>query len=290
MAGRTSDSRPESSLAGYFRTVGRHRVLDRERELELARRAAGGSDEAREQLVLANLAFVVKVAREYQGIGMPFEDLLSEGTIGLIEASDRFDPKHGTRFVTYATWWVRKRIIEALTDRARLVRIPAGRLRQLRQVLDTQKRLARKLDRSPSLDELIEASGESRQIVTRALLLPHRETANGPKNEDGKPLDPVDLLEEPSSAQAIERLLDGERSECLDEALGDLEPRELQVISLRHGLGGGEPMTLRSLGEKLDLSRERVRQIELHAGSRLRRSIKRRRRPWYRTPDRERRA
>jgi RNA polymerase primary sigma factor len=267
---------PESQLiAAYFEEVRRHGLLDRQSELELARAAVRGDAAARDDLVRANLGFVVRVARQYRNFGLPFEDLLNEGNVGLLLAAQRFDPERGVRFITWAVWWIRKTILIALAHRSSLIRVPHYQRQRLTEIGRAERGLRGELGRLPRREELSARLGTDAQRVERCLGRRVRTLSlDDPHDEKGTPL--AALLPDTRSPRPDEDLIRRERHERLHAALGKLPALDRSVLVRRHGLGGEPPLVLREIGDELGLSRERVRQIEARAKARLARILARR--------------
>jgi RNA polymerase primary sigma factor len=271
MTATNEENRGISSYLGSIRATSR---LDKEEELRVARSARDGRVDALHALVEANLGFVVKVAKQYRSLGLPFEDLLNEGNLGLIRAATRFDPDRGTKFITYAIWWIRKAILEALSASMRIVRLPDRYARETRKANAAESVLRSRLGRAPSREELSEHLG-----TPLATLDEMRWTVRAPieldrpvKNNEQQTLTET-LSDDGASAEA--GLI---RREMLDGAarvFARLTPREQEVLALRLGLTGDPPQTLAVVGERLGLSRERIRQIEVNARRSLRRMLTR---------------
>ncbi|HKQ63161.1 MAG TPA: RNA polymerase sigma factor RpoD/SigA [Candidatus Polarisedimenticolaceae bacterium] len=226
-----------ATLGSYLQAVRDRPLLTREEELGLARTSRAGNRNARDRLIQSNLAFVVKVAKQYRGLGVPFEDLINEGNVGLVEAARRFDPTRGTRFVTCAVWWIRKAILGAIDERAALVPVPVYQRRH---------------------------GGSDRARVVEL------DAPSGAERETRR-VEPLRAPEESAEQALIER----ESRDLLDTALAGLGERERAVLSLRFGLDGNRPHVLEELGARLGVSRERVRQIEAQALRRLKRFLMR---------------
>lgn len=263
-------------IAGYFERIRRYPVLDRDEELGLARAAAGGHGEARDQLVRANLGFVVRVARQYRNLGLPFEDLLNEGNMGLVIAARRFDPERGVRFITWAVWWIRKTILVALAQRATLIRIPHYQRQRLREIRRAERQLRGELGRRPCREEVSEHLGTDAERLERCLGRRVRTLSldEPPGDAEGVPLSSVlaDAREPGAEAGMIRRELERR----LHEAVAELPGLDRAVLVRRYGLEGDAPLVLREIGVELGLSRERVRQIEVRAKARLARILVRR--------------
>jgi RNA polymerase primary sigma factor len=274
MRHRTTNDSP--SLARYLSEIRCRPKLSREDEAGLARRAREGSGRALNDLVEANLGFVVKIAHEYRDMGLPFEDLLNEGNLGLIRAARRFDSARGTKFITFAVWWIRKSILAALSQNAGLVRIPDHHRRRLRRIRQTEQSLVRELGRSPRREEVAEALAHGPAEMDAALLhdLKGRSLGEAVGRDRDTPLS--ELLADETASTGEEDYLRREATELVAEALHELDPRQRRVLEYRFGLSGGPALVLREAGRRLGLSRERVRQIEVSATRRLRRILLRR--------------
>lgn len=234
----------------------------------------GSSDRQAEidRLVEANLAFVVKIAHEYRNMGVPFEDLLGEGNIGLIEAARRYDPARGTRFITYAVWWIRKAILKALARQSGLFRLPEYRIRKVRQMRDAEAALTRRIGRKPEKAEISEYLKRPISEID-AMLLTQSRAASLDESASPEGTSIGERLADPTSVDAEERLLSGEARHLVREALRTLPQKERMIIRKRMGMPDRRPMTLKEIGSSLGVSRERVRQIEEQAMNRLRRYL-----------------
>ena len=250
-------------------TRGRQEVLTAEEEAELGERVQRGDRAARDRMIEANLRFVIMLARRYRGRGLPFDDLVEEGNLGLIRAVEKFDPSVGCRFSTYAAWWIRQAIERALANQARLVRVPVHVDRGLARVRRTGRRLAQTLGREPTVAELA-AALECEESEIRDLLhvAARAEAADrGAERAEGH-LD--EAVAARPAAEPHRAVLGQQLRASLEASLEALNPRQREIICRRFGLRGHEPQTLEEVGAAVSLARERVRQIQLQALGRMR--------------------
>ncbi len=266
-----------SVLSRYFAEIREYPLLTKDEEMVLARHVKSGRREALNGLIESNLSFVVKVASEYRNLGLPFEDLLNEGNIGLIEAAHRYDASKGTKFITYAIWWIRKSILKALSEHSNLVRVPNYQMKKVREIRDAEAFLRRSLGRSPRRDEISARLSRAVSKIDQVLQFNLREVSLEDKigKDRDKPI--ADYLVDASSASPEDDLIKREASSLVSDAMAHLTDQERTVVSFRFGLAGGPPLTLKEIGEKMGISRERVRQIECQAKSRLRKMFASRR-------------
>ncbi len=260
----------EPSLDRYFREISRYPIIDRDEEVRLAQRIRRGEDEALDKLVRSNLRFVVTVSRKYRHQGVPLPDLISEGNLGLIQAAQRFDETRGIRFISYAVWWIRQAILQALAEQGRIVRLPASRAHQVQRVARHRTELAQELGREPAATEIAKAMGARLEMVERALaIIPAHLSLDAPVG-DGESATLLDSLPDVSSPGPEETLLERALSRDLAAALDTLSNREAKVLRMYFGLGNANPQSLAQIGRTLGVTRERVRQIKEHALHRLR--------------------
>jgi RNA polymerase primary sigma factor len=256
------------SLQLFLREAGRHPLLTAAQEVELAKRFERGDLAAKNEMIQANLRLVVSIAKSYRNQGLPFLDLIQEGTLGLIRAVEKFDWRRGYKFSTYATWWIRQAVARSLADKARTIRIPVHVVERLQKMNRAERTLWTELGRQPMLEEIAEeANLPIEQAYEVQALARASRSLDQPVGEDedavlGDFVPGEGPLPEEEVALAL-------RCEALSAALRALSEREQQVIVLRYGLSGSEPMTLEEIGRRLDLTRERVRQVELNALNRL---------------------
>lgn len=267
-------NRESQSLDKYLQEIGKVDLVSAEVEVELARRIREGDQVALEKLTKANLRFVVSVAKQYQNNGLTLGDLINEGNLGLIKAAGRFDEKRGFKFISYAVWWIRQSIMQALAEQSRIVRLPLNRIGSLTKISKTFSDLEQKFQREPSAQEVAEVIGVTAEEVIDSLKIAGRHVSvDAPfsQGEDGSLLDVLGDVNEsnPESEMMAESLiLEVQRS------LNALTTREAEVISLYFGLNGTQSMTLEEIAHKFDLTRERVRQIKEKATRRLRHTAK----------------
>jgi RNA polymerase primary sigma factor len=258
-------------LSEYMHAIGQVPLLTAEQELAVARRVVAGDKEAAHALAAANLRLVISVARRHINRGLFFEDLIQEGNIGLLRAVEKFDPERGFKFSTYAVWWIRQAITRAIDDKARLVRLPAHLQQTMSALARAAQQLSGELGREPTERELAVALGLAPDEVyrlMRAMRPPLSLEAPMGETEEGMLGDVlIDDGAEGVERQAEGRLLRAEMAHVMDEMLS---PREREVLALRYGLGGHAPSTLEEVGVALGLTRERARQIETKALTKLR--------------------
>ena len=264
-------------LSRYFSEIRNYPLLTKEEELVLAENVRNGCKASLNELIESNLSFVVKVASEYRNLGLPFEDLLNEGNIGLIEAAHRYDASKGTKFITYAIWWIRKSVLKALSEHSNLVRIPNYQLKKVREIRDAESILRRSLGRKPRRDEISRQLSKSVAKVDQVLQFNMREMSLDDKVGKDRETPISDFLEDKEKTSAEDDLLKREASTLVTEALDHLSGQERTVIGFRFGLDTGKSLTLKEIGLKMGISRERVRQIECQAKTRLRKIFARRR-------------
>jgi len=253
-------------------------LLTADEEVELARRIRAGDAEARNRFIESNRRLVISIARQYTGLGLPLDDLIQEGTIGLIRAVDKFDPDRGFRFSTYATWWIRQAIHRALASSGRVVRLPVHVGDAVTRVMQVSRRLHQLLGREPTTAEVAQEASLPVEVVRKLYL-----AATTPASLDAR-VDPGDdplwqFIRDPDATDPEDAALRTDLRNEIDLVLEEaLTPRERAVIEMRFGLrGGGERMTLEAIGREFGLTRERIRQIELRALRKLRHPKQRRR-------------
>ncbi len=259
------------SLRLYLRSIGRVDLLTASQEVDLAKRIERGDMVAKRQMVEANLRLVVSIAKGYLGRGLSFLDLIQEGSLGLIRAVEKFDYRRGYKFSTYATWWIRQAVTRAIADKARTIRIPVHMVEKLNRVAHVERQLVQRLGREPEpteiADELRWPLGEVREILRVAQLPVSLEKPVG--DEDDSELG--DFVADDTVAEPFEEASEHLQKEGVQKALAALPERERQVIELRYGLTGMEPLTLEEVGNTFGVTRERIRQIENNTLKKLQR-------------------
>lgn len=257
-------------LSRYFSEIRGYPLLTKEQEQSLANRVKVGCRDALHELIESNLSFVVKVASEYRNLGLPFEDLLNEGNLGLIEAAYRYDASKGTKFITYAIWWIRKSILKALSEHSNLVRVPTYQMKKVREIRDTENILRRSLGRKPSRREISERLERSLTKIDQVLQFSLREMSLDEKVGKDRDTPISDYLVDDNLKSPEDDLIKREANSLVGEAMAHLSDQEKVVIFHRFGMAGGPALTLKEIGEIMSISRERVRQIECQAKARLR--------------------
>jgi len=268
----------QSVLSQYFAEIRDYPLLTKDEEKQLARDIQKGSREALNVLVESNLSFVAKVASEYRCLGLPFEDLLNEGNVGLIEAAQRFDASKDTKFISYAIWWIRKSILKALAEQCHVVRLPYSQMKKVKEIRRAEQLLRETLGRKPDREEISEHLSKSVAKIDKVLQhTAHEISLDEPLSEEhDTPL--TECLAARDEASPEQVMLDEEMNEGVGLAFEHLTEQQKTVIAFRFGLNGQPPLTLQQTGDQMGLSRERVRQIECQAKERMRQIFQRRRR------------
>ncbi len=263
-------NRESQSLDKYLQEIGKVDLITAEMEVELAKRIREGDQAALEKLTKANLRFVVSVAKQYQNSGLTLGDLINEGNLGLIKAASRFDEKRGFKFISYAVWWIRQSIMQALAGQSRIVRLPLNRIGSFTKISKTFSELEQKFQRDPSVEEVSEAIGLSTEEIRDSLRTSGRHVSvDAPfaQSEEGSLLD---VLSDANESNPESEMMNESLVKEVQRSLATLTVREAEVISMYFGLNRRQPMTLEEIGDKFNLTRERVRQIKERAATRLR--------------------
>ncbi|MFP4557379.1 MAG: RNA polymerase sigma factor RpoD/SigA [Bacteroidales bacterium] len=267
-------NRETVSLDKYLHEIGKVELLTTEEEVNLAKRLKEGDKAALDKLVQANLRFVVSVSKQYQNQGLSLPDLINEGNLGLIKAAQRFDETRGFKFISYAVWWIRQAILQALAEQARIVKLPLNKIGSINKVNRAFINLEQKFEREPSIDELAEVLELAPKDIKEALKSSNRHVSmDAPLSQD-EDSDMYDVLLSNESPSPDRGLLNDSLRKEIERALATLTPREASIIRLYFGLNGKHPHTLEEIGEELDLTRERVRQIKEKAIKRLKQTTR----------------
>lgn len=267
-----SEARDTECLTIYLRQINKIPLLTHEEETELALKAKAGDRKARERLINSNLRFVVSVAKKYAGQGMPLEDLINEGNIGLITALDKFEPDKGYHFISYAVWWIRQSILKALSEKSRTVRLPLNRANELMVIQKARMSLLMNDNtHEPTMDELAAETGLDASLIKDLLQISHEmisfDNPRSPESDSASTLG--DILEDPGKGPE-ELMVDKSLEEQVDKLLTVLTDKERDIIKLRYGFDGKERLSLKEIGERYSLTKERIRQIEKKALDKLR--------------------
>lgn len=263
-------NRESQSLDKYLQEIGKVDLLTPDEEVDLAKRIRAGDQLALEKLTKANLRFVVSVAKQYQNQGLTLGDLINEGNLGLIKAAQRFDETRGFKFISYAVWWIRQSILQALAEQSRIVRLPLNRVGSLNKISKTFSELEQKYEREPSPDELADVLEVTTNEVVDTMKISGRHVSMDAPFVQGEENSLLDVLENDAEGTPDSSLMTDSLRKEVQRALSTLTQREADVISLYFGLNGEHSMTLEEIGEKFNLTRERVRQIKEKAIRRLR--------------------
>ncbi|EAQ50313.1 MULTISPECIES: sigma-70 family RNA polymerase sigma factor [Leeuwenhoekiella] len=262
-------NRETASLDKYLQEIGKVDLITADEEVELAQRIKAGDQRALEKLTKANLRFVVSVAKQYQNQGLTLPDLINEGNLGLIKAAQRFDETRGFKFISYAVWWIRQSILQALAEQSRIVRLPLNKIGSINKINKTFAFLEQANERPPSPEEIAKELDMTVNEVKESLKNAGRHVSMDAPLIEGEDSNLYDVLRSGESPNPDRELLSESLSTEIERALETLTPREADVVRLYFGLGHQHPMTLEEIGETFDLTRERVRQIKEKAIRRL---------------------
>ena len=269
----------DSSLKLYLREISRTPLLTPEEEVKLAGRIKRGDKQARAHMINANLRLVVKIAQDYSGYGLPLSDLISEGNIGLMKAVDRFDPKKGGKLSTYAAWWIKQSIKRALANQSKTIRLPVHMVDKIAKMRRISMMLAEVLGREPTDEELADELGLPRRKLAMLKQASQRPTSlDAPVNE-GEATQFGEIIGDDRAEDPLEALSDKNLHGELDDLLAVLDQRERRIIDERFGLNGKKPLTLEEVGREFGVTRERIRQLQNVALTKMRKALRRKEKP-----------
>ena len=265
LTSRSTDNRSvgrrQSALELYLKDIAYNDLLTPAQEVELAQKIRAGDRKSLEKMIESNLRFVITIAKEYQGRGLPLEDLIAEGNMGLVRASTRYDETVGVKFTTYAVWWIRQGILSALAEKARMVRLPVNKIKHLSKLERISSSLKQDLGREPSVDEIAaQADMQPKQVQDLQTVSRWHVSLDMPI-DDGPDTTLLEILEDKDQDTPEVNVMDQAMADEVRTALDSLSPREARVLRLYFGLNSGETMTLEQIGNILNLTKERVRQI-----------------------------
>jgi RNA polymerase primary sigma factor len=263
-------NRESQSLEKYLQEIGREELITAEEEVRLARKIKEGDQGALDRLTKANLRFVVSVAKQYQNQGLSLPDLINEGNLGLIKAAKRFDETRGFKFISYAVWWIRQSILQALAEQSRIVRLPLNQVGSLNKISKAYSKLEQEFEREPSPEELSKLLELPSEKITDTMRVSGKHVSMDAPFVQGEDNSLLDVLENSDSPRADGLLMNESLQKEIDRSLSTLTEREREVIRLFFGIGMNHGLTLEEIGAKFDLTRERVRQIKEKAIRRLR--------------------
>lgn len=267
------DSFADDSVRLYLREIGKIPLLSPEEEAELAQRVVKGDKKAKDKMVEANMRLVVSIAKRYSGRGLDLLDLIQEGNTGLLRAVEKFDPEKGFKFSTYATWWIRQAITRAIADQARTIRIPVHMVETINKVLRASRKLTQELNREPTIEEIAKDMDMEIEKVEYVMRIKQDiASLDASVGRDGEDEDSVlgDFVEDEERISPEDSAANQLLKEQIASILSTLSEREQKIIKLRFGIGGGRPHTLEEVGAEFSVTRERIRQIEAKALSKLR--------------------
>lgn len=262
-------NRETASLDKYLQEIGKVGLISADEEVELAQKIKAGDQKALDKLTKANLRFVVSVAKQYQNQGLTLPDLINEGNLGLIKAAQRFDETRGFKFISYAVWWIRQSILQALAEQSRIVRLPLNKIGSINKINKKYDELEQLNERAPSAEEIAQELDMTEEDVKESLKNSGRHISMDAPLVEGEDSNLYDVLKSGESPNPDRELMNESLRIEIERALQTLTPREADVIRLYFGLGGQHTMTLEEIGETFDLTRERVRQIKEKAIRRL---------------------
>lgn len=263
-------NRDTLSLDKYLHEIGKVELLSAEKEVELAKRIKKGDSEALETLIRANLRFVVSVSKQYQNQGLSLPDLINEGNLGLIKAAERFDETRGFKFISYAVWWIRQSILQALAEQARIVRLPLNKIGSINKINKAFNKLEQKYQREPTSDEVARLMESKPDLIEDALNYSNIHVSMDAPLRDEEANDLYDVMLNEDSPSPDSELMNSSLRQEIERSLSTLGDREAEILRCYFGLKGYQPHTLEEIGDKFALTRERVRQIKEKAIKKLR--------------------
>ena len=275
---------PSESLRGdtlqlYLREIGQVKLLTPKEEIALAKRIRKGDRRAREKMITANLRLVVKIARDYEGLGLPLLDLINEGNIGLMKGVERFNPRKGAKLSSYAAWWIKQCIMRALANQSKTIRLPVHVVDKVAHIRKAEVKLREAFDREPTDQEVADHLGLNPRRIQQ-----YRDASKAPISLDApigtdEPQRISEVVADPNAAAPFDRLVRENETELVQTVLATLTPRENKILAMRFGLDDGKPKTLEQIGERLGVTRERIRQIQEEALKKMRVKISERETP-----------
>ena len=257
------------ALSKYLEEIGKFEPLSPDKEIELAQRLRAGDRDALRELTESNLRFVVSVAKDYQGQGLPLTDLINEGNLGLIKAAERFDETRGFKFISYAVWWIRQSILQALAEHSRIVRLPLNRVGTISKITKEAEILEQQYERAPMQDEIASGLAMESEEVSDAIRISRKHQSLNEPFRDGESNAHIDVIEDDMQLPPDHPLMDESLKQEIRAALNTLKKREREVIKMYFGIDREYALTLNEIGEEFNLTRERVRQIKENAIRRL---------------------
>lgn len=262
-------NRDTLSLDKYLHEIGRVELLSAEKEVELAKRIKKGDRHALETLIKANLRFVVSVSKQYQNQGLSLPDLINEGNLGLIKSAERFDETRGFKFISYAVWWIRQSILQALAEQARIVRLPLNKIGSINKINKAFSKLEQEYQREPTLEEVAELMETKPELVEDSLNFSSIHISMDAPLREEEANSMYDIMLNDDSPDPDGKLMDGSLRQEIERSLGTLGDREAEILRCYFGLNGYQPHTLEEIGDEFGLTRERVRQIKEKAIKKL---------------------
>jgi RNA polymerase primary sigma factor len=266
---------PDSNIKYYLSEISKTPLLTIQEEIELAERIKMGDQDARDHLIRANLRLVVKIARDYSGYGLSLSDLISEGNIGLMQAVDRFDPEKGGKLSTYGSWWIKQSIKRALANQSKTIRLPIHMVDKIARLRRIAASLTETLGREPTDEEIVEATGIPRQKIAMLKQASQRPTSLDAPINEGESMEYSEIVRDETVQSPFDALADKNMQNEISGLLSILNERELKIINERFGLTGKKPMLLEDVGREFGVSRERIRQLQNAALTKMRNAFMR---------------